>query len=51
MKKITKGIRLEPLLINRAEARAATEQLKLSEWVRQLIRRELGFRNELRTGK
>ena len=43
MKKITRGLRCEPLLIKRCEERASSEQLKFSEWVRQVLRREVGL--------
>jgi len=50
MKKITRGIRFEPLLIARCEAKASAEQLSFSEWLRELARREVGL-DTRRNGK
>lgn len=44
MKKITRGVRFEPMLIKRCEALASVEELTFSEWLRQLARREVGLR-------
>lgn len=44
MKKITRGVRFEPLLIARCEAKASAEQLSFSEWIRSIARRECGMK-------
>ena len=43
MKKITQCIRFEKVLKGKCTARATAQQLTLSEWVRQILRREVGL--------
>jgi len=43
MKKLFKGIRMEPLLVRRCEENAKDKQLNFSEWARQILRREVGL--------
>ncbi len=41
--KIFRGIRLEPMLSNRCDEKAAAKDVTFSEWVRQVLRREVGL--------
>jgi len=43
-KKLHRGIRLEPVLNARCEAAAADVGLNFSEWVREVLRREVGLK-------
>jgi len=40
--KVHRGLRLEPVLNARCDAKAAEASLTFSEWVRQILRREVG---------
>lgn len=42
-KKVHRGIRLEPILSTRCDAKASERQMSFSEWVRQILRREVGL--------
>ncbi len=41
--KIHRGLRLEPILSTRCDAKAAESQTTFSEWVRNILRREVGL--------
>ena len=41
--KVHRGLRLEPVLSARCNAKASEKQLTFSEWVRQILRREVGL--------
>lgn len=43
--KIHRGLRLEPILSTRCDAKAAESQTTFSEWVRTILRREVGLGN------
>lgn len=43
MNKIHRGLRLEPILSTRCDAKAAESQTTFSEWVRNILRREVGL--------
>ena len=43
MTKQTQCIRFEPVLKARCAAKASEQQMKLSEWVRTILRREVGL--------
>lgn len=43
MRKLHRGIRLEPILSTRCNAKASEAQQTFSEWVRQILRREVGL--------
>jgi hypothetical protein len=41
--KIHRGLRLEPILSTRCDAKASERQMTFSEWVRSVLRREVGL--------
>lgn len=43
MTKIRRSMRLEPILSTRCDAKAAESQTTFSEWVRNILRREVGL--------
>jgi hypothetical protein len=47
--KIHRGLRLEPILSKRCEAKASEAQQTFSEWVRTILRREVGLEKKGRT--
>lgn len=45
-RKIHRGLRLEPVLSARCNAAASEKQLSFSEWVRLILRREVGLKRK-----
>ena len=43
MTKIRRSMRLEPMLSHRCDEKAAARQMTFSEWVRTILRREVGL--------
>lgn len=46
--KIVRGIRMEPVLAAKCAAKAAEQGMTFSEWVRDLLRYEVGIRKPKR---
>ena len=42
-KKVHRGLRLEPTLNTRCNSKASQQDMTFSEWVRQILRREVGL--------
>lgn len=51
MTKIRRSMRLEPILSTRCDAKAAQSQTTFSEWVRNVLRREVGLETRNRKGR
>jgi predicted HicB family RNase H-like nuclease len=45
-KKIHRALRLEPILSRRCDDAASEKQLTFSEWIRQVLRREVGLKKK-----
>jgi hypothetical protein len=46
MTKIRRSMRMEPILSTRCDAQASEQQMTFSEWVRTILRREVGLQKK-----